>query len=268
MTVSMTPILTYHSLVNGHHPSRFAKYSLDKVLFEEHLALLKENAFVSLTMEEYTSQGFSFFARRVALTFDHAFADFDHAVPLLEKYDFKATLFVPTAFVGEKSRWLEGRDAKHPLLSWPELRELRGVEIAAHGHKYLNLEGVPPHVAQRDILRGKEILEDKLGKRVVSFAYPYGSYNEPLKALVQEAGFTSACTLEERLSTRHDDLFALPRLTIGAGMDADDLADLLEAKSSRLRASYYSFKSKLQQNWRRLGALNMQKRSKDVVGRR
>jgi peptidoglycan/xylan/chitin deacetylase (PgdA/CDA1 family) len=268
MTTSLTPILTYHSLVNGHHPSRVTKYSLDKVLFEEHLALLKENDFLSLTMEEYTSQGLSFFARRVALTFDHAYADFELALPLLEKYGFKATLFVPTAFVGERSRWLTGRDAKHPLLSWHDLRELQGIEIAAHGHKYLNLTSVPLEVARRDILRGKEILEDKLGRSVVSFAYPYSNYNETLKGLVQAAGFRSACTLEERLSTRHDDPFALPRLTIPGGLDGDDLADLLESKSSRLRASYYSLKTKLQQNWRRLSSLNVQKRSKGVAGRR
>lgn len=270
MTTSMTPILMYHSLTSGHPSSaRGSKYNLDKVLFEEHLALLRENDFVSLTMEEYASQGLSFFARRVALTFDHAFADFELALPLLEKYGFKATLFVPTAYVGEKSRWLKGREAKHPLLSWNDLRELQGVEIAAHGHKYLKLEGVPLEVARRDILRGKEILEDKLGKRVVSFAYPYGSYNETLKGLVQEAGFMSACVAEQRLSTRQDDVFALPRLTITGGTDADDLADLLEAKSSRLRTSYYSLKTKLQQNWRRLSVLNsLQKRSKDVASRR
>jgi peptidoglycan/xylan/chitin deacetylase (PgdA/CDA1 family) len=269
MTTSMTPILMYQSLTSGHRSSaRVAKYGLDKALFEEHLALLKENHFVSLTTEEYASQGLSFSARRVVLTFDHAFADFELAVPLLEKYGFKATLFVPTAYVGEKSRWLEGRDAKHLLLSWHDLRDLRGVEIAAHGHKYLKLDTLPLEVAGRDILRGKETLEDKLGRPVVSFAYPYGSYNETLKGLIQEAGFRSACALEERLSSRHDDVFALPRLTITSGMDADDLADFLEAKSSRLRASYYSFKTKLQQNWRRLNILNGQKRSKDVAGRR
>jgi peptidoglycan/xylan/chitin deacetylase (PgdA/CDA1 family) len=268
MTTSMTPILTYHSLTSGHSPSRTTKYSLEKTLFEEHLALLKENDFVSLTMEDYASQGLSFFARRVALTFDHAFADFELALPLLEKYGFKATLFVPTAYVGDKSRWLAGREAKHPLLSWHDLRELRGIEVAAHGHKYLNLENLPLEVARRDILRAKETLEDKLGRSVVSFAYPYGSYNETLKNLIEEVGFRSACTLEERLSTRQDDPFALPRLTITSGMDADDLADLLEAKSSRLRTSYYSFKTKLQQNWRRLSALNVQKRSKVVADRR
>ena len=265
MTTSVTPILTYHSLTSGH---RTAKYSLEKALFEEHLALLRENEFVSLTMEEYGSQGLSFFARRVALTFDHAFADFELALPLLEKYGFKATLFVPTAYVGDKSRWLGGRDAKQPLLSWHDLRDLRGVEIAAHGHKYLDLDGVPLEVARRDILRGKETLEDRLGKSVVSFAYPYGSYNETLKGLVQEVGFRSACTLEERLSTRHDDPFALPRLTVPSGTNGDDLADLLEAKSSRLRTSYHSFKTKLQQNWRRLSALNVPKRSKGIEDRR
>jgi peptidoglycan/xylan/chitin deacetylase (PgdA/CDA1 family) len=268
MTTSMTPLLMYHSLTSGRPPSTsLAKYSVDKTLFEEHLALLKENAFVPLTMEDYLSQGLSLSARGVVLTFDHAFADFELALPLLEKYSFKATLFVPTAFVGGTSRWLSGRDAKHPLLSWNDLRELRGVEIAAHGHKYLKLDGVPLEVARRDMVRGKETLEDKLGKRVVSFAYPYGSYNEAVKGLVREAGFMTACTTEERLSTRQDDIFALPRLTVAGGMNADDLADVLEAKSSR--GSYQVFKTKLWRNWRRLSSLhNLQKRSKDVENKR
>jgi peptidoglycan/xylan/chitin deacetylase (PgdA/CDA1 family) len=249
-----TPILRYHSLAASRQKiSAFAKYVVDKTLFEEHLALLRANDYVSLSLNDYLTKGLGLSTKSVILTFDNAFEDFELALPLLKKYGFTATLYVPTAFVGETSRWLSGSDAKRPLLSWGDLRGLakEGIDIAAHGHKHLHLGSVPIEVAKHDILRGKDILEDKLGRKVSSFAYPYGSYNEAVKQAIQETGFAGACAIEERLCTRQDDPFALPRLTVAGGMTADDLADLLNHKGSRMQSSYSAFKAKLWQGWRR-----------------
>jgi peptidoglycan/xylan/chitin deacetylase (PgdA/CDA1 family) len=251
----MTPILMYHSLATSTKKvsSPFSKYVVDKTLFEDHLALLQANDYVSLSLNDYLTKGLGLSTKSVILTFDNAFEDFELALPLLKKYGFTATLYVPTAFVGETSRWLSGSDAKRPLLSWRDLRGLakEGIDIAAHGHKHLQLGSVPLEVAKQDILRGKDILEDKLGCKVSSVAYPYGSYNEGVKQAIQEAGFVGACTLEERLCTRQDDPFALPRLMVAGWMTADDLADLLNHKGSRMQSSYSSFKAKLWQGWRR-----------------
>jgi peptidoglycan/xylan/chitin deacetylase (PgdA/CDA1 family) len=250
-----TPILRYHSLAASRQKvsATFAKSMVDKTLFEEHLALLQANDYVSLSLNDYLTKSLGLSAKSVVLTFDNAFEDFELALPLLKKYGFTATLYVPTAFVGETSRWLGGSDAKRPLLSWGDLRGLakEGIDIAAHGHKHLQLGSVPLEVAKQDILRGKDSLEDKLGRTVSSFAYPYGSYNEGVKQAIQEAGFAGACTIEERLCTRQDDPFALPRLTVAGGMTADDLADLLNHKNSRMQSSYSAFKAKLWQGWRR-----------------
>jgi peptidoglycan/xylan/chitin deacetylase (PgdA/CDA1 family) len=250
-----TPILRYHSLAASRQKvsATFAKSMVDKTLFEEHLALLQANDYVSLSLNDYLTKSLGLSAKSVVLTFDNAFEDFELALPLLKKYGFTATLYVPTAFVGETSRWLGGSDAKRPLLSWGDLRGLakEGIDIAAHGHKHLQLGSVPLEVAKQDILRGKDSLEDKLGRTVSSFAYPYGSYNEGVKQAIQEAGFACACTIEERLCTRQDDPFALPRLTVAGGMTADDLADLLNHKNSRMQSSYSAFKAKLWQGWRR-----------------
>ena len=200
------PILMYHSISDQVQP-RFRKYAVPPALFAEHLAYLHQQQYTTLTVSEYAraiASGARLPPRVVVLTFDDGLADFySEAWPALQRYGCVATLYVPTAFVGDTSRFLwREHEADRPMLSWSQLRDLSaiGVECGAHSHRHLQLDVIPLAIARDEIVRSKKILEEKLSREVTSFAYPYGYYRSAVKQLVQDAGYSSACAVRYHMS--------------------------------------------------------------------
>ncbi len=169
--------------------------------------------------------------RPVVLTFDDGFADFfTETLPVLQQYNFTATLYIATGFVGGTSRWLrrEG-EATRPMLTWDQVSEISasGIECGGHSHWHRQLDTLPLADARDEIVRCKKLLEDHLGQEISSFAYPHGYHSATIKRLVREARYTSACAVGYAMSSVTSDLFALARLRMGADTSVDALAALL-----------------------------------------
>jgi peptidoglycan/xylan/chitin deacetylase (PgdA/CDA1 family) len=211
MTERFTPILAYHSFSKTEKPWT---YALEPALFEEHLAYLRERDFFSLTLSEsLQEQPLALSSRSIVFTFNGAFQDYERVLPLLNRYGFTATLFVPTAFVGQKSTWLPA-EYQRSVLDWEALRGLTNTEIASLGHAHLNFAETDDEIATQDIVRSKELIEDTLGFACQSFAYPNGHYNSRTLTFVKDAGFLAACTLQPEVSTLTHDVYALPRFAM------------------------------------------------------
>lgn len=82
------------------------------------------------------------------------------------------------------------------MLSIPELRELRscGIEIGSHTVTHMKMAGRPKADLCREANHSKTMLEDYLGERIDSFAYPYGSFDDNAVDSVRSAGYVGACT--------------------------------------------------------------------------
>lgn len=136
----------------------------------------------------------------VCLTFDDAFFDFYHYVfPLLKKYNLKALLAVPTAYIPDETKLSSKErlekvkafpDRGPPIPSpafctWDELKELSDsphVQIASHSlhHRPLTSTHINP---ENELAASKALLEEKLGIPVTSFVYPFGLWNKKVHAL-------------------------------------------------------------------------------------
>ena len=133
------PILMYHSISESAKPN-FRQFAVRPSLFAEQMAYLYLHGYVPITIAQLANIFFRGEGELpqlpVVLTFDDGFADFfDNALPILKQYNFVATLYVATAFVGRTSSWLkhEGEDNR-PMLSWKQLKEINqnGIECGAH----------------------------------------------------------------------------------------------------------------------------------------
>ncbi len=231
------PILAYHSISSLASP-RLAKYTVSPELFAEHMAYLAKLYYTSITVTQFaralTEAKPELPGRPVILTFDDGFADFyTNVLPVLKRYDFTATLYITTAYVG-MDHWLrcEG-ELTQPMLNWDQIVEINaaGIECGAHSHTHRQLEMLPEKIARDEIIRCKKVVEKQLGREVSSFAYPFGNYTATIRKWVRAAGYSSACTTENATSSTADDPFSLARLLVTAGMSVDNFATMLADRS-------------------------------------
>jgi peptidoglycan/xylan/chitin deacetylase (PgdA/CDA1 family) len=231
---SKVPILMYHSIseVASKH---FKSFVVSSSLFAEHMAYLRENNYVTMTVTQlvhnYIKGKLGLPKRVVVITFDDGFVDFlSNALPVLRQHGFTATMYIPTAFVNGTSKWLK-HDAEdnRPILSWSQIRELHsaGIECGAHSHTHPQLDILPLARIESEILTSKKLLEDHLISEVNSFAYPFGYYNKAVKKAVQRAGYISACAVRFTLNSEINDVFALSRLKVGPNTSIEALERLL-----------------------------------------
>ncbi|HEV8337626.1 MAG TPA: polysaccharide deacetylase family protein [Candidatus Polarisedimenticolia bacterium] len=150
---------------------------------------------------------------RIALTFDDGTIDFvREALPVLSRLGLPATLYVSPALVGREG-----------YLDWSDLAtvvQAPGITLGSHGLDHKSLGKLDLEEAKRQVNRSRQQIEERLGVRVTSMAYPYGTrrdFNEGVKKLVQEAGYQAACTSMNGVNRSHADRFELKRTKIEQG---------------------------------------------------
>ena len=107
-------------------------------------------------------------------------------------------------------------------LTWDELEEVAagGVTIGSHGWTHRSLGRMGPAEARQEAVRSRQSLQERLGVRVTSFAYPYGTradFNSATAKILTEAGYTTAFTSQHGAIAKGSDPIALPRIKVEGG---------------------------------------------------
>lgn len=231
------PALMYHSVCAGPSSPAFAPFVVRPSTLDAHLAALAADGWSMGSISDAWSAAPG--AKVVALTFDDGFRDFyDEVLPVLRRYEARASLFVPTGYIGGTAKWLapEGEGSR-PMLDWAELTDIAQsglVDIGAHSHAHPQLDMVDIARATAEIRLPRSILEDGLQVAVTTFAYPFGYFDRSVLRRVRKAGYDLACAVGERHATTRDDKLALPRWSIGPDMSASALVDLVRLGPPRL----------------------------------
>lgn len=205
------PVIMYHDIT----PVKDVDYDVTPQELEEHFALLKAEGFNPITMDQmvrHLEAGSSLPPKPVLLTFDDNYrGQYLYAFPLLKKYNFPAVWSVHTAFVGSP----QGK----PKATWEELKEMVEsglVTVASHTVNHRNFGDLTPAEIDRELQESKKILEEKLGRPVNYFTYPEGTYTEPVKEQVRNAGYRAALSMSldpyyETSASESEDLLSLRR---------------------------------------------------------
>jgi peptidoglycan/xylan/chitin deacetylase (PgdA/CDA1 family) len=238
MTIHV-PVLMYHSISDGPADRRYRPYVVSREAFARQIRLIRERGHTALTVSGLVR---AWSTRRlphrpVVVTFDDALRDFyDNALPILLEQGVAATLYVPTAFIGDRSRWLDrSGEGARPMMSWSQLRESAalGIECGAHSHSHVDLDILPMDEAQVEIEHSRMLLEDGIGRPVDSFAYPYGKHGRQLREQLRAAGFTSACAVGDALAVADADGLAIARVAVGPKVTEARLARWLDGQELR-----------------------------------
>jgi peptidoglycan/xylan/chitin deacetylase (PgdA/CDA1 family)/GT2 family glycosyltransferase len=228
------PILMYHRIADEGPPG-LARWRTGPTAFETQIKWLRDNGWHGITFDRMVKALHweeALPENSVMLTFDDATRDFlDHALPILHRYQFPATLCVPAGKVGQSADWDDWQGDPAPLLDWPELEAIGQCDVAivAHGMRHLSLPALSQEDLVRDLAGAKATLEERLGKPVNAIAYPFGDFDPHIKVMAKRMGYQFGFTCFGGMVTERSDPLVLQRQEVNGGIDLDAFSALLRA---------------------------------------
>jgi peptidoglycan/xylan/chitin deacetylase (PgdA/CDA1 family) len=187
-------VLCYHRLEG----KAGGALSIEAALFERQMQEIKDRGLAVISMQDFMAwrrgeKGIP--AKSVLITIDDGYlSGYEAGVPVLKKHGYPATFFIYTNYVnvGGKS------------MSWAQLAELRdqGYEIGSHTVSHQDLRRKPGKTKFADydswlkdeLETSKRLLEEQLGIRVSTIAYPFGLHSPKVHETTRAAGYDLAFT--------------------------------------------------------------------------
>jgi peptidoglycan/xylan/chitin deacetylase (PgdA/CDA1 family) len=212
----------YHRVAPG---GRDLRYTVHPRKFTAQMSLLASNDYTIVPLSAVVAavRGVvSLPASAIAITFDDGFLDtWENARPVLRAFGFTATFFLVAGLAGGSNVWMhQGGHAASPLIDWSHAATLvsEGFTVGSHSLTHPRLDEMDTAAAAREIRESKRTLEDHLGTDVAFFAYPYGRFTDPIRDMVEAAGYVGACSAQAGFNRRNTDRFALRRLDVAGGV--------------------------------------------------
>lgn len=215
-------ILMYHS-IEPHGQKPPTEWAVAAKNFRKQIQLLKEEGWNTARVCDLL-QAELLPPRTVVITFDDGYANnFESGFEVLGEYEMRATWFIVTRDIGKHARWLNPNQLVSPMLNAKQLREMAhaGMEIGSHTQRHSRLSELDLGTIWDEVSGSKKEMEDILGLPVISFAYPYGEFNENCVAAVKKAGYRIACTARTGWFGSDPDLLRVRRVAV---FSHDDLS--------------------------------------------
>ncbi|MDH0176241.1 polysaccharide deacetylase family protein [Aeromonas dhakensis] len=223
------PVIMYHRFIEHDSEKGVHGTWMPITMFEKHLRLLKWLGYETLTFRDLADKGFihrlQYGKKYLMITADDGYQDnLTRMLPLLEKYGYKAVVYIVTG--EDHNRW----DVEHPthpdkpvsLMNDDEIRTLGAsvhIEIGGHTLTHPRLSKLTSEQQLHQIQANKQKLEQLLGHSLVSFAYPYGDLNDGAKAQVSAAGYRYAVATNSGPRAMHQDPLQVRRIAIFPSTD-------------------------------------------------
>ncbi len=208
------PVLCYHRF--GEY-ARTDPYFVTVEEFRRQLGIVRDEGFTPILAGEL-ADGWegkrALPAKPLLITIDDGYRDvLVHALPALEAFGYRATLFVYPVFIGSRQ-----------ALSAEQLRTLRarGWEIGSHSltHPKLVLRPCGEDEAARarrldgELAGSRRKLQEWLGAPVENLAYPYGLWDREIAAAARTAGYRLMFTVDQGTNDAASPRSALKRIMV------------------------------------------------------
>jgi len=215
------PILCYHQFTNASTSSH--PLVLRQKKFRRQMQYLKDNGYQVLRLydlDEYLNGNKPIPDKSVVLTIDDGYRSiYEVAYPVLEEFDYPATVFLYTDFIG-------GGEA----LTWNQIKELQSsglITFQPHSKSHISLATLgDPDQAKIDLIRTevaepKAILQSNIRVSSRHFSYPYGDSSLTAVTALEEEGYQRAYTVQAGGNPTFSDPMRMRRAMI---YDSDSLA--------------------------------------------
>jgi peptidoglycan/xylan/chitin deacetylase (PgdA/CDA1 family) len=191
-------VLGYHGVAKTRRRDNLSLLQVTPARFRSHMQLLTQAGFRFVTLVELARlagggvppPGFA------AVTFDDGLRNnHDVALPILQEYGIRASVYVTIDFIGGINPWISA-NGDGAMMTEAQLRELSaaGWELGAHTMTHPDLSTLDYDACRREIGESRVALERIAGVPVETFAYPFGRYGAPAIAAARDSGLIAAVT--------------------------------------------------------------------------
>lgn len=225
------PVLMYHQITND-KPAGETVISVSN--FGKQMELLHRNGYKTITASELTNflnGKISLPPKTVALTFDDGWKSTLNAVRILDSYNFSSTFYVVSGF-SQHADYLTNNE-----ILW--LSHNPRFEIGAHSHTHFlewtdNLDKIDSRTMAGEIIMSKILIESMIGKKVNSYAWPFGFVKDDVMKMTSSMGFTSTMlvTPHGKNSVGMSPL-RTHRINIDGRCNMSDFEEMLQTKLSK-----------------------------------
>ncbi len=209
------PIFTYHKIGDAPKGTRDSFLYTRAPELERQLALLIENGFQPVNLDD-TAVSPGLALKKFAVTFDDGFQNvFENGFEILRRHQVCAIQFLVSGAIGKRNDWDVAKgDLPEPLMNTTQVKQwlAAGHQIGSHSMTHRNLKKLSTAEAREEIFGSKKSLEDSFGVPVRHFCYPFGGWTAPVRDLVVEAGYQTACTVDFGVNDNNGDRFVLKRI--------------------------------------------------------
>jgi peptidoglycan/xylan/chitin deacetylase (PgdA/CDA1 family) len=184
----------------------------------------------------------------VVVSVDDGYRDFFETVlPLLVRYHVPAVLYLATGLVAGEGDGPDDPDA----LTWTQLAEAVStglVTVGSHTHGHVDLARAPERVRRHEMVRSKELIEDRLGVDCHHFAYPWAVGSPAADRLARELFDSAALDAWRTNRAGATDPWRLGRTPVLA---SDGLAFFRAKLQGRLDGEAFAYRLAGRGPWRR-----------------
>lgn len=205
------PVLMYHKIGDYPPGSELQKLWVTAADFRKQLQYLKDNGYTAIDFRDWrdAEKGIKPLpAKPVMITFDDGYMNnYDQAFPLLKEFGMKGCIFLVYETMEKHNGWHDPKTEPWlKMLTWAQIKEMQDsglVEFGSHTMRHRNLATIPLEEVKWEVTESKARLEEKLGREMVGFAYPYGSgaYKPEVRKAALDAGYRFDFSVKQGIST-------------------------------------------------------------------
>jgi peptidoglycan/xylan/chitin deacetylase (PgdA/CDA1 family) len=156
----------------------------------------------------------------IAVTFDDAYQSvITNAIPVLQRKNIPATIFIPTGYLGSRPGWIKKNNhpyASETVMTEAQLKTLPDnlITIGSHSVSHINFNEIDKETAEKEIYESKLYLENILNKNIILFAAPFATLNESILPVFKKAGYERVFLNIPTYPATKTDLYLLGRTSI------------------------------------------------------
>lgn len=207
-SLSYVPAIMYHDVVAGRKQVWFDTTAAE---LRQHFEAIKQAGLTPIHIDQlykHLRDGDPLPEKAILLTFDDAYLGlYENAYPLLKEYNYPATYFVQTGFVGVPT--------SKDHFTWDQMREMDAsglIDFAAHTVNHPpDLRVLDDARLRREVFDCKTKLEQELGHPIHYFAYPEGNRDERVKQYLADAGYWMSFTMDPGFTGQSPNLLEVRR---------------------------------------------------------